>query len=92
MLRKMLQRGITKLETEADDVWQNAVLHIHDPFGNIISVQSGEGGNVFYIYVDGRYEIQVYCKKRVNTQGIFGRIRTALSMSESSDGLKAITL
>ncbi|XP_078599656.1 uncharacterized protein LOC144874888 [Branchiostoma floridae x Branchiostoma japonicum] len=64
VLRTVLQRAITHLESQPAEVWKNAELLIIDKFGQVYPIRSGNAENKFVLYYDGTDNIKFTCTQR----------------------------
>lgn len=65
-LRTLLQRTITKLDTETEETWRNAEIVIYDQMGNDFCIRSGKAENKFVVQLDGEDQIDITCTDREN--------------------------
>lgn len=63
-LRTLLQRTISKLDTESEETWKNAEIVIYDQEGNDFCIRSGKAENKFVVQLDGHDEVDITCTHR----------------------------
>ena len=63
-LRTLLQRTISKLDTESEETWKNAEIVIYDQEGNDFCIRSGAAENKFVVQLDGHDEVDITCTHR----------------------------
>ena len=66
-LRTILQRIITKLDTESEEIWKNAEIIIYDERANDYCIRSGDAENKFVVQLDENNEILITCTQRVKS-------------------------
>lgn len=99
-IRKLVQAGISNIETEKAEVWQDAAYIIHGYRGEIHEIRARKGTHQFIGYVDEMDNVEIFKKpldftKQVcnlwNSCKLWGRQRDEFAVQNSTEVVESHT-